>query len=172
MKCPYCQHRDSRVTDTRTNEDETAVRRRRECPACGRRFTTFERVADVRLFVIKKDGRREPFDRSKVVAGMTKACEKRPVSRDTIEQIADEIERELRDELEEEVPTSRVGSSIMERLRDLDSVAYVRFASVYKEFRDAHSFVKEVEGLSRSSRRIAAGTRQSTTLFDQEEDQS
>ncbi len=172
MKCPYCQHRDSRVIETRTNEDETIVRRRRECPECGRRFRTHERVADVRLFVVKKDGRREPFSRSKMLAGMTKACEKRPVGQDVIERIADEIEREIRDEFEEEVPTSRIGSLVMNRLRDLDGVAYVRFASVYKEFRDAHSFVKEVEGLSQSSRRIAAGAKQTTTLFDQEEEQS
>jgi transcriptional repressor NrdR len=170
MKCPYCQHRDSRVGDTRIRGN--VVWRRRECPECGRRFSTQERYAQMRLFVTKKDGRREPFDRNKVVTGITKACEKRPVSRRAIEQIADEVEWEARSELAEEVPSSQIGALVMERLRDLDSVAYVRFASVYKEFRDAASFVKEVEGLAHPSRKVAAGTRQSTTLFDQEETQA
>ena len=168
MKCPYCQHRDSRVVDSRTSDDDSTVRRRRECPDCQRRFTTYERVGEVRLFVIKKDGRREPFDRAKIIAGMTKACEKRPVSLETIEQAADQIERQARDELTEEVPTSRIGALVMEKLREMDSVAYVRFASVYKEFRDAHSFVKEVEGLARSGRG-GAGARQSNSLFEAED---
>jgi len=124
----------------------------------------------VRLYVIKKDGRREAFARAKIVAGMTKACEKRPVSHEAIEQAADEIERRVRDELMEEVPVSRIGARVMERLREMDSVAYVRFASVYKEFRDAHSFVKEVEGLSRTGRG-ATSVRQSTSLFEAEEEQ-
>jgi len=170
MKCPYCQFRDSRVVDSRTSDDNSAVRRRRECPECQRRFTSYERVGEVRLYVIKKDGRREPFARVKIVAGMTKACEKRPVSHEAIEQAADGIERQVRDELMEEVPASRIGALVMERLRAMDSVAYVRFASVYKEFRDAHSFVKEVEGLARTGR-SAAGVRQSTSLFAAEEEQ-
>jgi transcriptional repressor NrdR len=125
-------------------------------------------VGEVRLYVIKKDGRREPFARAKIVTGMTKACEKRPVSHESVEQAADQIERQVRDELTEEVPTSRIGALVMERLRELDSVAYVRFASVYKEFRDAHSFVKEVEGLARSGRG-GAGARQSNSLFEAED---
>jgi transcriptional repressor NrdR len=128
------------------------VRRRRECPECKRRFTTYERPGEVRVFVIKKDGRREPFDRSKMIAGITKACEKRPISREAIEQAADEIERRVRDELAEEVSSAEIGLLVMERLREIDEVAYVRFASVYKEFRDADSFLKEVEGLVRKSR--------------------
>ena len=127
------------------------VRRRRECPECRRRFTTYERPGEVRVFVIKKDGRREPFDRSKLVMGITKACEKRPVSRDVVEQIAAEAERRIRDELAEEVSSAEIGQLVMERLRETDEVAYVRFASVYKEFRDADSFLKEVETLARKS---------------------
>ncbi len=149
MKCPYCQFRDSRVLESRTSDDHSTVRRRRECSECQRRFTTYERVGEVRLFVIKKDGRREPFDRLKLVAGMRKACEKRPVSSEQIEAAVDDIERQARDELVEEVPTSRLGALVMEKLRTLDGVAYVRFASVYKEFHDAQSFVREVEGLAK-----------------------
>ena len=171
MKCPFCQHRESRVLDSRTSDDHTAVRRRRECQECGRRFTTYERVGEVRLYVVKKDTRREPFERGKVVLGIRKACEKRPVSQEAIEQIADEIERALRDELAEEVPTSRIGALVMSRLRELDGVAYVRFASVYKEFRDAQSFVREVERLGRTHARPAAGMRQATRLFDDAEEE-
>ena len=152
MKCPFCQHEDSRVIDSRTGEGQSMVRRRRECPECKRRFTTYERPGEVRVFVIKKDGRREPFDRSKMIAGITKACEKRPISREAIEQAADEIERRVRDELAEEVSSAEIGLLVMERLREIDEVAYVRFASVYKEFRDADSFLKAVEGLVRKSR--------------------
>ena len=159
------------MLESRTSDDHCAVRRRRECSECLRRFTTYERVGEVRLFVVKKDGRREPFDRGKIAAGLRKACEKRPVSGELIEQAADEIERQVRDELIEEVPTSRIGALVMVRLRALDGVAYVRFASVYKEFRDAQSFVHEVEGLTKTAGRHAATPRQTTTLFDGEEDQ-
>src|SRR5574340_73860 len=152
MKCPFCQHEDSRVIDSRTSEDHSMIRRRRECPECRRRFTTYERPGEVRVFVIKKDGRREPFDRTKVIAGLTKACEKRPIGREAIEQAADEVERRVRDELAEEVSTAEIGQLGMEKLREIDEVAYVRFASVYKEFRDADSFLKEVESLVRKSR--------------------
>ena len=150
MRCPFCQHNDSRVVDSRTSGDDSVVRRRRECPECGRRFTTYERPGEVRVFVIKKDGRREPFDRDKLILGMTKACEKRDISRDLIEQSATIIERQVRDELAEEVPASEIGTLVMEKLRELDEVAYVRFASVYKEFRDADSFLKEIQSLVRN----------------------
>ncbi len=150
MRCPFCQHNDSRVIDSRTSGDDSVVRRRRECPECSRRFTTYERPGEVRVFVIKKDGRREPFDRDKLILGMTKACEKRDISRDLIEQSATAIERQVRDELADEVPASEIGALVMERLRELDEVAYVRFASVYKEFRDADSFLKEIQSLVRN----------------------
>jgi len=158
MRCPFCQYEDSRVVDSRTSDDNSVVRRRRECPECARRFTTYERPGEVRVFVIKKDGRREPFDREKVIAGMTKACEKRPIPRDVVEQTVDEVERQIRDELAEEVSSSEIGAMMMERLREIDEVAYVRFASVYKEFHDADSFLKEVEGLVRKPRSPAHAT--------------
>jgi transcriptional repressor NrdR len=170
MRCPFCQHNDSRVLDSRTSDGDSVVRRRRECPHCGRRFTTYERPGEVRVFVIKKDGRREPFDREKLILGMTKACEKLPISREQIEQAADAVERQVRDELAEEVVSSEVGALVMAQLRDLDEVAYVRFASVYKEFRDADSFLKEVASLVRKSPTAAAGDgRQQTELFDSQE---
>lgn len=167
MKCPFCQHDDTRVVDSRTSDEQSAVRRRRECPACARRFTTYERAGDVRLFVVKKDGRREPFDRAKVIAGMTKACEKLPVRRDMIEQAADEIERRIRDELSEEVPASEIGAMVMAKLREMDEVAYVRFASVYKEFRDADSFLKEIEDVLRNSSTPDVSSQQSEVVDSQ-----
>ncbi|NIM04672.1 MAG: transcriptional repressor NrdR [Armatimonadetes bacterium] len=147
MKCPACGHEDSRVADSRVCDDGAAVRRRRECPECGKRFTTYERPGETRLFVVKKDGRREAFDRDKVLQGLSKACEKRPVSRETLEAAVDEIERRLRDELAEEPPTSEIGAMVMEKLKEIDPVAFVRFASVYKEFRDTDSFLKEIADL-------------------------
>jgi len=149
MKCPFCHHSESRVVDSRLAEDGAAIRRRRECESCGRRFNTYERSEEVPLFVIKKDGRREPFDRNKILVGVTKACEKRPVPREEIERIADEIEGALRDRLATEVPTREIGAMVMERLRRLDEVAYVRFASVYKDFRDVDSFLAEIQALAK-----------------------
>jgi transcriptional repressor NrdR len=154
MRCPFCEQRDSKVTDTRLADDGATVRRRRECTTCGRRFTSRERPEESRLYVIKKDGRREPFDRMKITAGISKACEKRPVPRETVETIVQEIERQARDQLLAEVPTSFIGDLVMQRLRQLDDVAYVRFASVYKNFRDVESFVQEVEQLSKQSREV------------------
>jgi transcriptional repressor NrdR len=151
MKCPYCHHSESRVVDSRLADDGAAIRRRRECESCGRRFNTYERPEEVPLFVIKKDGRREQFDRTKIMVGITKACEKRPVSREDIERIADEIEAALRDQLATEVPARQIGEMVMERLRKLDEVAYVRFASVYKDFRDVDSFLEEIRSLAKQS---------------------
>ena len=145
MKCPYCGHPDSRVVDSRAPED--TVRRRRECPACGQRFTTYERVQSTALLVVKRDGRREEFNREKVKAGILKACAKRPVSVEAIERIVGEIERELARLGRAEVPSSIIGQMVMDRLRFLDHVAYVRFASVYRNFQDLESFKKEVETL-------------------------
>src|SRR3990170_4022216 len=147
MKCPFCSHIDSKVIESRTSDEGSTIRRRRECPSCGRRFRTYERVGEIQVFVIKKDGRREPLDRAKLLGGMTKACEKRPISREQLEEAGDEIERRIRDELAEEIPSRRIGELVMEKLRELDEVAYVRFASVYKEFRDADSFLREIAGL-------------------------
>ncbi|RJQ27616.1 MAG: transcriptional repressor NrdR [Peptococcaceae bacterium] len=147
MKCPFCGLPDSRVLDSRPVADGDAIRRRRECGGCGRRFTTYERVGDFSLAVVKKDGRRESFNRQKLLAGIVKACQKRPVSVARMEAIVDEIEKELRQGMEPEVESRQMGAMVMDRLRLLDEVAYVRFASVYREFRDAESFMQEVRSL-------------------------
>ena len=147
MKCPYCENEESRVIDSRHTEDGHAIRRRRECEACGRRFTTYEKVEEMILMVIKKDGRREAFDRSKLLNGIIRACEKRPVSIADMEKIVDEIERGLNNMMEKEVDSTFIGELVMERLKDLDEVAYVRFASVYRQFTDINTFVAEIEKL-------------------------
>ncbi|TAM76648.1 transcriptional repressor NrdR [bacterium] len=145
MICPSCQKSETRVVDSR--DDESVVRRRRECLACKHRFTTYERMEAPRLFVVKKDGRREQYNREKVLIGLRKACEKRPVSDAQFEEIVASIERELFARGETEVPTSMVGEKIMEALKDLDKVAYIRYASVYRAFRDVESFQAELSQL-------------------------
>lgn len=147
MKCPFCGTLDNRVIDSRLSQGGEVTRRRRECEACGRRYTTYERVEQVLPFVIKKDGRREPFDRMKILAGLRRACEKRPVSSEALEQLVDRIERDMVETGDKEVPSSKVGERIMEGLRDLDQVAYVRFASVYRSFKDIHEFMAELTDL-------------------------
>ncbi|HEX7456650.1 MAG TPA: transcriptional regulator NrdR [Candidatus Nanoarchaeia archaeon] len=152
MKCPYCAHNENQVLDSRDSEDLSSVRRRRECLKCGKRFTTYERVDIVDLFVIKKDGRREQFDRNKLLIGIQKACEKRPVSRDTIEETVDEIEQNLRKRETTEIPSKVVGETVIRRLRAIDKVAYIRFASVYRAFEDVESFEKEVQSLLKNEK--------------------
>ena len=147
MRCPYCENEDSKVIDSRHKEDGRAIRRRRECEECGRRFTTYEKVEEVILMVIKKDGSRQAFDRSKLLNGIIRACEKRPVSIADMEKIADDIERGLNNMMEKEVESTFIGELVMERLKDLDEVAYVRFASVYRQFTDINTFVAEIEKL-------------------------
>ncbi|HEX9920609.1 MAG TPA: transcriptional regulator NrdR [Candidatus Methylomirabilis sp.] len=147
MKCPFCGHDEDRVIDSRSTEEGTAIRRRRECLKCQGRFTSYERVETHPLIVIKQDGRREPFDRQKVLSGIRKACQKRPISTQQIEEIVSEIEKVLSDRMKREVDSTEIGELIMERLQALDQVAYVRFASVYRRFEDASDFVKEVKGL-------------------------
>lgn len=147
MKCPYCENPDTKVIDTRPTEEGHAIRRRRGCELCGKRFTTYEKVEESIIMVVKKDGRREAFDRDKVINGIIKACEKRPVSRATIESIASEIERGLSNLMEREVKSQFIGELIMEELKKIDEVAYVRFASVYRQFTDAHTFINEIEKL-------------------------
>jgi transcriptional repressor NrdR len=149
MHGPYCGAEDSRVIDSRVVDAGAGVRRRRECVACRRRFTTYERHEREPLRVIKKNGTRELFDREKVLRGMLKACEKRPVPMEVLESIVGEIEKELRDEGYEEVPSSRIGEKVMEKLRNVDQVAYVRFASVYREFRDVDQFLELLMSLNR-----------------------
>ncbi len=147
MRCPYCSTADSRVLDSRPSEEGNAVRRRRECGECGKRFTTYERVDELPLIIVKKDGRRELFDRRKLLAGLTTACQKRTISTNLLEQMVVEIERDLRNTADREVLSSAIGEQVMMRLRNLDEVAYVRFASVYHEFRDVQGFMREIEQL-------------------------
>lgn len=147
MKCPYCENEDSKVIDSRHTEDGKAIRRRRECEECGRRFTTYEKVEEMILMVIKKDGSRQAFDRNKLLNGIIRACEKRPVSIADMEKIVDDIERGLNNMMEKEIDSNFIGELVMERLKDLDEVAYVRFASVYRQFTDVKTFVQEVEQL-------------------------
>ncbi len=147
MKCPYCSYYDTSVLDSRDSEDLGSIRRRRECLKCEKRFTTYERVDMVNMFVLKKDGRREQFDRKKLMTGMLKATEKRPVSMDQIEKAVDEIERELRRRESIEIPSADMGEVVMNKLKTLDEVAYIRFASVYRSFDNLETFEKEVKSL-------------------------
>jgi len=147
MKCPYCGDMDNKVIDSRMTKEGNTVRRRRECLVCSRRFTTYERVEQLPLVLIKKDGRREAFDRAKVLVGVQKACEKRNISMNTLEEFVDELERQLQEMGEKEIPSRIVGEKIMTRLHELDDVAYVRFASVYREFKDINDFMSELKEL-------------------------
>ena len=147
MRCPFCENLDTRVIDSRPTEEGHAIRRRRECDSCNKRFTTYEKVEEMIFMVIKKDGSREAFDRNKVMNGMIKACEKRPVSIASIEKIVEDIERGLNNMMEKEVESKLIGEVIMEHLKELDEVAYVRFASVYRQFKDVNTFVAEIEKL-------------------------
>lgn len=151
MKCPYCGGLESKVLDSRAIDERSVVRRRRECERCARRFTTYERWEEAPLIVIKKDGRREPFSRGKVLAGLLRACEKRHIPTGTLEAVVASVEREARNRGEPEVTSQLIGELVMERLRQLDDVAYVRFASVYREFRDLDSFMRELERLIRQT---------------------
>jgi transcriptional repressor NrdR len=147
MKCPFCGDLDNKVIDSRLSKDSEVIRRRRECIECGRRFTTYERIEEVLPLVIKKDSRREPFDRMKIIIGLKKACEKRPISITTLEKVAERIEAGLQERGDKEIPAEDIGESIMEELFHLDHVAYVRFASVYRSFKDAHHFMEELRDL-------------------------
>ncbi|MFH1782947.1 MAG: transcriptional regulator NrdR [Candidatus Omnitrophota bacterium] len=147
MKCPFCGHDEDKVIDSRSSEEGRSIRRRRECLNCKRRFTTYENIEETSLMVIKKDGRRESFDRKKILSGIKKACEKRPISTQHLEELVDKIEYTLQSKFEKEVDASQVGELIMELLYDLDEVAYVRFASVYRQFKDINQFMKELKGL-------------------------
>ena len=144
MKCPYCGHSESKVVDSRPAEEGSSIRRRRECLSCAKRFTTYEIIESVPIVVIKKDKSRETFDRNKLLNGLLRACEKRPVSVDTLERIVDEIENLLQNSLDREVSSQRIGTYAMEKLKGVDEVAYVRFASVYRQFKDINSFMEEL----------------------------
>lgn len=147
MKCPFCGNLDNKVIDSRLSQAGEVTRRRRECEGCSRRYTTYERIEQVLPLVVKKDNRREPFDRMKVLSGLRRACEKRPVSSEALDRLTDELERELVEAGEKEVSSKVLGEKVMLGLRDLDQVAYVRFASVYRSFRDIHEFMSELSHL-------------------------
>jgi transcriptional repressor NrdR len=150
MKCPFCGHLEDKVVDSRETREGEAIRRRRECLECGRRFTSYERIDEIPYMVVKKDGRRERFDRQKVLSGLLKACERRPVSMIQLEGIADEVELLVQESPEREVATDTIGTTIMSELKSLDKVAYVRFASVYLDFKDVQEFMTELQDLLRS----------------------
>ena len=147
MKCPFCGHTEDKVIDSRSSNEDRSVRRRRECLKCKKRFTTYEYVEEAPLMLIKKDGRREAFDRNKIINGIVKACEKRPVSMEKIEAMVDKVEKELQKSFDKEVKADAIGELVMEHLHKLDEVAYVRFASVYRQFKDINHFMKELKDL-------------------------
>jgi transcriptional repressor NrdR len=147
MRCPFCGYKEDKVVDSRGTAEKSAVRRRRECLKCGKRFTTYEYIEEISLMVIKKDGRREPFDRKKVLAGIIRACEKRPISVEKMEEIVTQVEHSIQKKSDREVLTSRVGELVMEKLKNLDDVAYVRFASVYRQFKDVGQFMVELKDI-------------------------
>lgn len=153
MKCPGCGYKEDKVVDSRATAENSAIRRRRECLKCGRRFTTYEYIEEVSLMVIKKDGRREPFDRQKILSGIMKACEKRPVSIEKMEDIVTQVERAVQKKSGREVPASKIGELLMEKLKTLDDVAYVRFASVYRQFKDVGQFMQELQELLHKRKR-------------------
>lgn len=145
MKCPFCEYKETKVVDSRISGDGGSIRRRRECLKCAKRFTTYEYVERVPLMIVKKDGRRQPFDRMKIVAGLIKACEKRPISIAKIEEVTGDIERLIQKKYDREVDVSIIGEEVMKKLASLDEVAYVRFASVYRQFRDVNQFMSELQ---------------------------
>jgi transcriptional repressor NrdR len=147
MKCPYCGYNESKVIDSRSIEDDMAIRRRRECLKCNRRYTTYEKIENIPILVIKKNMSREYFDRTKIINGLIKACQKRPVSRAQIEEIADDIEKNINNQMLTEVKSQYIGELIMEKLKNIDEVSYVRFASVYRQFKDINTFLEEIKNL-------------------------
>mgnify|MGYP000873543047 FL=1 len=149
MKCPFCGHEESKVIDSRESKKGISIRRRRECIACGRRFTTYEKIEEIPYMIVKKDGSRQLFDRQKLLRGLLRACEKRPIPVSKFEEIVEEVESKLQERPEKEMKASEIGEMVMARLKDLDKVAYVRFASVYREFRDVLEFKQELESLLR-----------------------
>ena len=145
MKCPFCRHENTRVIDSRPADDNNSIRRRRVCDECGKRFTTYEKVETIPLIVIKKDDNRETFDRTKIEAGVLRACHKRPISANQIKDLVDEVENEIFGREEKEIPSRVIGEIVMNKLKDLEAVAYVRFASVYREFKDVNTFMEELK---------------------------
>jgi len=159
MKCPFCRGLENKVIDSRLSKEGDVIRRRRECLECERRFTTYERVEEILPFVVKKNGSRDPFDRNKIMAGLKKACEKRPISIEVIEKVTDSIERHFQEAGEKEIPSSEIGEMVMKALYQLDDVAYVRFASVYRQFKDITQFIEEVRELLSNTQRQEIASR-------------
>lgn len=147
MKCPFCSHENTRVIDSRPAEDNNSIRRRRVCDECGKRFTTYEKIETIPLIIIKKDDNREAYDRTKIEAGVLRACHKRPVSANQISQLVDEVELEIFNREEKEIPSAVIGEMVMDKLKEMDAVAYVRFASVYREFKDINTFMDELKSV-------------------------
>jgi transcriptional repressor NrdR len=160
MRCSFCAHKEDKVVDSRSIQDARAIRRRRECLKCGKRFTTYEYIEEPSTMVIKRDGRRQPFERQKILQGIIKACEKRPISMDRMEEVLIQVERQIQKRPEREISTSRIGEMVMERLKTLDDVAYVRFASVYRQFKDVEQFMSELKFmLNKEKRKSKSGKR-------------
>jgi transcriptional repressor NrdR len=147
LKCPYCGHDEDKVIDSRPADEGSAIRRRRECISCGKRFTTYEKVENLPLIIIKKDGTRQPYDRDKLISGLLKSCEKRPVSTEQLEKLADKVELQIQNSMRREISSGEIGEMVMELLKDIDEIAYVRFASVYRQFKDVNSFMQELNDL-------------------------
>jgi len=158
MKCPFCSSLESKVIDSRLAKEETSIRRRRECLDCSSRFTTYERVEEVELLIVKKDGVREAFDRSKILSGMIKACEKRPISLDVIESFVSSLEREFQERGDREIDSSEIGERVIKKLYEIDEVAYVRFASVYRSFKDVNQFMSELKDLLKDKGNLGKST--------------
>lgn len=152
MKCPFCSHIEDKVIDSRESKEADVIRRRRECLRCQKRYTTYERVEEVPYLVVKKDGRREKFDRQKVLAGLLRACEKRPISMAKLAELVDEVEQTLSESVEREITTTKIGEILIDRLREIDKVAYVRFSSVYRDFQDVEAFLDELKDLLQKKR--------------------
>jgi len=153
MRCPYCGHIEDKVVDSRESAPGDTIRRRRECLKCERRFTTYEHIEQVPLMIIKRDGRREPFDRNKILSGLLKACGKRPISVDQVENVADQIERAVRTKYDKEVNSTIIGEAVINKLKKIDEIAYVRFASVYRQFKDVNQFMSELEQAFKSDKK-------------------
>lgn len=147
MRCPYCFYEESKVVDSRASDDSTSIRRRRECLSCGKRYTTYEKIEDIPILVVKKDSTRENFNKDKIITGLIKACQKRPVSRKQIEEIADYIEKKISNKMIGEIKSDYIGELIMNKLKEIDEVSYVRFASVYRQFTDINTFMEEIKNL-------------------------
>lgn len=153
MRCPFCGFMESKVLDSRSAEEGSSIRRRRECLSCAKRFTTYEVLEELPLMVVKKDGKREMFDRNKLLNGLIRACEKRPVPISTLETLADQVEKEIRNTMDREVLTQQIGETVMQHLKEIDQVAYVRFASVYRQFTDLSNFMQELEALMKAQKK-------------------